>query len=139
MVFSLFIQSLFTILYIIVDYNSVFFFKKFTLFLKLFFFCIIEPKLKSNCMFFCNDGWIERQRIEVKKSSKKGGRFVIGWKCLFASLIFLRYLLIGPYIFFKNILVWNFIFLFFSFFSVEERERVARFWLREKKLALRKI
>ena len=90
-------------------------------------------------MFFCDDGWIERQMIEVKKSSKKSGRFVIGWKCLFASLIFLRYLLIGPYIFLKNILVSNFIFLFFSFFSVEERERVARFWLREKKLALRRI
>ena len=67
-------------------------------------------------MFFRDDDWIERQRTEVKKLSKKGGRFVIGWKRLFASIIFLSYLLIGPYIFLQYILVPNFIFLFFSFF-----------------------
>jgi len=52
---------------------------------------------------------------KVKKSGKIDGRSAIDLKSLFVFLVFLSYLLIGPYHFFKNTFWYQTLFLFFFF------------------------
>jgi len=61
---------------------------------------------------------------KVKKSGKIEGRSATDLKSSFVFLVFLSYLLIGPYNFFKNTFWCQTLFFFFSFWK---RERVARF------------
>jgi hypothetical protein len=61
---------------------------------------------------------------KVKTSGKIDGRSAVDLKSSFVSLVFLSYLLIGPYNFFKKFIWCQTLFFFFSFWR---RERVARF------------
>jgi hypothetical protein len=76
----------------------------------------------------------------MKKLVKIGGRFAIGLKSSFVSPhLFKLFVNWSLYFFKKYISVLNFIFLFFNYLLVEEREGVAGFRLIERKLELGKI
>jgi hypothetical protein len=56
-------------------------------------------KLVTNCCFSLENGWIERQRIKVKKIGKIDGGFKFCLESSFYSLIFFNYWMTDPFSF----------------------------------------
>jgi hypothetical protein len=78
-------------------------------------------KLATNCCFSLENGWIERQRIKVKRADKISGGFEFLLESSFYSPIFFSYWMIDPFSFPKFNFNTKSYFPYFSVsFSVRE-------------------